>query len=646
MRLSSVLLVSGTFLAAAGLALVVANASVSVIEDRSEIGVREALDTRGLTWAEVSADGLQVTLEGVAPTEALRFQALSAAGSIVDAARVIDALRVAAEEAIAPPRFSAEILRNDAGISVIGLIPTATDRTPLTDRFTALAGAEQVSDLLEVADYPVPDGWDDALAFAMRSLEGLPRAKVSVAAGRVDVTAISDSAEHKEQIERDLRRAAPPGLQVSLNIAAPRPVLTPFTLRFIKDEAGTRFDACSADTDRARTRIINAAFEAGLTGPGTCTVGMGVPTPRWADAVELSIRAISELGGGTVTFSDADVALLGLEGSSPATFDRVVGELEARLPDVFALTAILPEPDDPTTGPSEFTATLSPEGLVQLRGRIGDEAGRDLVASYAQSVFGAGEVYAAPRIASGLPSDWPLRVLTGLEALGNLSNGAVSVTPDRVTIRGSTGDAMANARITQLFAAKLGEAGQYDIQVTYQEKLDPIASLPTPEECAADISDLQVGRKILFEPGSATIDASSLGIVTDLAEILTDCGDLRLEIAGHTDSQGRSEMNLALSQDRAQAVLDALREQDVLGVRFTAKGYGEEEPVADNGTEEGREANRRIEFRLIQPDPSPAEEQSVLDELAVQPTPEAVADEAASNAASNGETSEGETGNE
>ena len=81
MRLSSVFVISLTFLAAMGLALITASHSVTLIERRSEIGVRAALDGRDLTWAEVEANGLQVTMAGVAPNEALRFQALSAAGT-------------------------------------------------------------------------------------------------------------------------------------------------------------------------------------------------------------------------------------------------------------------------------------------------------------------------------------------------------------------------------------------------------------------------------------------------------------------------------------------------------------------------------------------------------------------------------------
>jgi len=76
-----------------------------------------------------------------------------------------------------------------------------------------------------------------------------------------------------------------------------------------------------------------------------------------------------------------------------------------------------------------------------------------------------------------------------------------------------------------------------------------------------------------------------------------------MEISGYTDSQGREEMNKALSQERADAVLRALRDRRVASVSLTATGYGEIDPVAGNDSEEGREANRRIEFKLIKAQP-------------------------------------------
>lgn len=616
MRLSAIVIVAITFVSAAAVSLVAASFSVKLIERTSEIGVRNALDTAEMPWAEVEADGLQVTLEGIAPNEARRFAALSTAGTIVDAARVIDNMQVEATAAIAPPRFSAEILRNDSGISVIGLIPAQTERDDILDRFAAMSGNGKVTDLIESADYPTPEGWEDAMAFALTAMEQLPRSKVSVAAGRVSITAIADSAEDKAAMEKRLTRAAPPGLRLRMDIAAPRPVITPFTLRFLIDENGPRFDACSADTEEAKRDIIASAKAAGHENQINCTVGMGVPSIMWSQAVDESIKAIVQLGGGSVTISNADITLIGTEGTAQGQFDRVIGELETALPEAFALFAKLPETVDPNQGPPEFTATLSPEGQLQIRGRLSNDSLRDVVDSYAKARFGSDKVYIATRIVDGLPNDWATRVLTGLEALSGLSNGAVTVTPATVSIRGNTGNPDANGEIASLLATKLGEAQEFEIDVEYLKKLDPVLGLPSADECEVGINEILLAGKISFEPGSATIDASTLDTMDKIGDLLQKCGELRLEIQGHTDSQGREEMNLALSQSRAQSVLNELRARRVPTSSFSAKGYGESQPIQDNETEDGREANRRIEFRLIRPEPSAPSGQTTLETIA------------------------------
>ncbi|TNF60158.1 MAG: hypothetical protein EP307_09145 [Rhodobacteraceae bacterium] len=602
MRLSHLLAFVAAFVAAAILSLITATFAVRGIEDSSEIGVRRSLDEAQLGWAEVEANGLTVTLSGTAPSEAARFRAITTAGTVVDAARIFDAMDVAATAAITPPRFSAEILRNDSGVSIIGLIPAETDREALLARLGEIAGEAGVADLLETASYPVPPGWGDAMAFALLALEELERSKVSVDAGQITITAISDSPEEKRRLETTLQGRVPPGLRMVLNIAAPRPVITPFTLRFVLDEAGARFDACSAQDEAARGRILAAARAAGLPETARCVIGMGVPSPRWAQAAEQAIEAVAELGGGSVSFSDADVTLVALEGTDEALFDRVVGELEASLPDVFALHAVLPRPVDATEGPIEFTATLSPEGQVQLRGRLSDENLRQLADSYAKARFGSENVYTAARLVDGLPQDWPVRVLAGLEALSMLENGALRVSPDNVIVQGISSREDASAAIAQLLSDKLGEAETYEINVVFREPPPPTDLPPSPEACENGLARILEGGKITFEPGSATIAASSLDTMNAIADLLKRCGDIRLEIQGHTDSQGREEMNQQLSQARADSVLNELRARRILTSNFTAKGYGETKPIADNGTEEGREANRRIEFRLIPPE--------------------------------------------
>ena len=611
MRISSILLIVAIFLTAGGVCTFTAIKAADMIEDRSRTAVTDALVANQHAWVSVHVDGLRVELTGTATDEAARFRALSVVNGIVDAERVIDNMEVADAAAIKAPKFSIEILRGSTGISLIGLVPASTDRAALVSSLKALKNGAlkssgQITDMLDTADFPVPDGWDNAVRFGIDALRNLPKSKISITAERVAITAISGSLEEKREIETKLARKAPKALDLIINISAPRPVITPFTLRFLINAETVRFDACSADTEKTRAAIIKAALDAGLKDAADCTIGLGVPTPSWGKAVATGIAALKQIGGGTITYSDVDVTLVALEGTSQALFDRVIGELEADLPDVFSLHSVLPKATK-TDGSgqaaeaAEFIATLSPEGRVQLRGRITDERSRAAVYSYARARFGTKVVYGAARLDDELPRGWPLRVLTAVQALAELKQGSVVVQRDFIDVRGLTGNPDARANIARLLSEKLGSSQDYNIDVTYQKKLDPVASLLHPKECIIAIDAAKKERKISFEPGSSDLDASGLAVIARIAEIIKTCHPLKLEIAGFTDSQGREEMNQSLSKARADAVLQGMMNHRVLTSGMVAVGHGESAPIADNATAEGREANRRIQFKLILP---------------------------------------------
>lgn len=602
LRLSSTILAALAFAAAGVVMLVVAFLSALVIEMRSDTVVSSGLKAAGMDWVTVASDGLQVHLSGTAPDERARFRALNLVGTMVDSSRIRDSLEVTPTVALAAPRFSVEMLRNDDGVQLIGLLPEVPaaggiDEAALVAAAEAMTPGMEVDNLLEAAAWPAPETWNDALSFGLEALKMLKRSKVSVAAERVEVMAIAESAAEKRQLEAALNARRPEGVLLVLEISAPRPVLTPFTLRFIKDGEGARFDACAADSQRARLVILRAAEAAGLPAGADCTIGLGVPTPRWADGVAAGIKAVEELGNATLTFSDADVSLLAGDSVAQGDFDRVVGELRAALPPVFSLDAQLPK-KEAAQGPAEFTAKLTPEGRVELRGRLTDEAQQDAVDAFARASFGASKVYVATRLDPDLPDGWPIRVLAGLEALAVLHDGSLLVRADTVEVKGVAGSLDARARVTQILSGKLGQGQTFRVDVTYDKELDPFAALPTPQECAAEVKGVVSARKITFTPGSAEISSDSLPVIASLAEVLKDCPGLPMEIGGHTDAQGSESGNQALSQARAEAVLLALQGRRVDVSAMTAVGYGEAVPIADNGTEEGREANRRIEFVL------------------------------------------------
>lgn len=610
----------------AGVCVVVALWAVGWIERRSHEDVVAALEDDGHFWAEVESDGLRLVLGGTAPDEPARFRALSVAGGIVEGSRLVDAMEVAPPDEVEAPEYQVEILRNGDDVSLIGLLPSMADRDALRDTVRRLSGSALFTDLLETADGAHGETWDAALQFGLESAAMLSRSKVSVTAERVSVDALVSDGDEKRRVEATLSDGIPHGIALAMNIEAPRPVVTPFTARFLIDEEGARFDACTASTDEGANTILRAAKAAGLTSEFHCTLALGSPAVRWAEAVARAIQAVAALGGGDVTFSDGDVTLIAPQGTDPELYDAEIGALEQALPPVFSLHAVLPvivdeAPEAGGEGPARFSANRTGEGTVQLRGRLGQAIDRRAVEGFALARFGANETTTGIRIDDSVPAGWTPRVLAALDALGYLAEGTVVVTVDNVTVNGETGDAEARETISRVLSEALGDGAAFNIDVTYSEALDPTAGLPTPEECVAMVQNAASENKITFAPSSAEFDPASRETLDQIAQVLRGCGGpIAMEIAGYTDSQGREEMNLALSQDRANAVLAALMSRRILTSGVVANGYGEADPIADNGTEDGREANRRIEFRLISPVEG-AEDADLGGETAEEETP-------------------------
>ena len=604
MRIIPVILSALAFAAAGVGAYFAAGLTVSWIENSSATAVEKRLALEGFDWASVQTDGLKVVLEGEAASEALRFKALAAAGQIVEAARVIDNFTITDSRPPVAPKFSVEILRNGKSISLIGLVPTKADNANFKDRVARIAGDLPIADFLETADYPVPDAWSSVISYGLLALERLEHSKISIGETQVTIEAIGESDAQKSKLLEELTRRTPADITSKIGISAPRPVITPFTLRFRITADGASFDACSADSPEAAVQILAAAKAAGLAEEATCRQGLGVPSPLWSKAATQAIAALAKLGGGSVTLSDADVTLTAPAGTDPTLFDTITSRLDGDLPEVFALNPILlvaPQTPEDDAAIPEMVATLSPEGQVQIRGPVISPRAQRTLQTFAYAVFGSEDVYLSTKLQDNLPEGWMVRSLASLAGLSKLNSGIATVSPNAIDITGLTGRRSAKTDIAQILIDRLGDGAEFELEVTYLEELDPLARMLNGEECVAEITDLASQNKIKFEPGSATLDGDSRDTVQAIAEVFERCLEAPIEIGGHTDSQGREEMNLNLSKGRAEAVLTALRGARVKLKSLTAEGYGETQPIADNGTEEGREANRRIEFRLVTP---------------------------------------------
>jgi len=106
-------------------------------------------------------------------------------------------------------------------------------------------------------------------------------------------------------------------------------------------------------------------------------------------------------------------------------------------------------------------------------------------------------------------------------------------------------------------------------------------------------------KGINFETASAQIKKGSFGLLDEAVKVFTKYPLLRIAITGHTDDQGADDMNMQLSQARAEAVRTYLVGKGIATERLTAEGFGETLPIGDNKTGVGRAKNRRIEFKIL-----------------------------------------------
>ena len=415
----------------------------------------------------VEVDGLDVRLSGAAPDETSRFRAQEIARQIVDARRIADATTLPAAKPLPAPPFALELLRNEAEVSLIGLVPETGGRDVIRSALGAGGLNENVTDMLEASSEPPPEGWREALGFGLSVLAELPRAKISVAPGKVKVIAVADSDPDREKLEQRLKRAAPDGVALALDISAP--AAGDRALRLRLQPAGRHRDAgrlqrreqrggdrdprggaCRGAGRRRRLRGRPRLALAGLDGGGDARAR----------------GAAGRSGGGRFALSDIAAELTAPEGTTADRLTEVSSTLDAALPDVFQLTTVMPPRMETARRrgaglrPALRGRSCSTDGSVRLSGSVHDTTSQEAIESYAAALFGHDRVMDTTMIDPRLPEGWPGRVLAGVEALAALKEGKLQVTPEQVSVAGWGIERDVDSRVEALLAREGRQGGR------------------------------------------------------------------------------------------------------------------------------------------------------------------------------------------
>ena len=128
---------------------------------------------------------------------------------------------------------------------------------------------------------------------------------------------------------------------------------------------------------------------------------------------------------------------------------------------------------------------------------------------------------------------------------------------------------------------------------------EPTAT-PEPQVSASEVvAGLDLGN-IQFQDQTANFAPGTTAALDAIAAALIELDGVPIEVQAHTDSTGDPDFNLLLSQERAEAVASYLVSQGVDAASLTARGFGASSPIADNGTEQGQAANRRVELVVVE----------------------------------------------
>lgn len=177
----------------------------------------------------------------------------------------------------------------------------------------------------------------------------------------------------------------------------------------------------------------------------------------------------------------------------------------------------------------------------------------------------------------------------GLGALGGAAIGAAT---------SSKKDRKKGALIGAAVAGAAGAGYGYYVDKQEAELRRSMQGTGIDVQRDGDNLTLVMPGNVTFATDSATISGNFYGTLNNLAQSFKQYDQNTIEIIGHTDSTGAYQHNMTLSQRRAQSVADYLRNQGVNGMRMSVNGVGPNQPVANNGTAQGRQQNRRVEINL------------------------------------------------
>jgi len=648
------------------------------IENDLRVRATEALERAGLGWATTTFSGRDAVLNGLASDESQPTKATDLVRRVWGV-RVVDP-RTDLVRSVEQFTWSAERDRSGT-LRLSGFVPGEPSRKAILQAVRATMPNVRVVDEMTVArGGPARDVFVSGAGFGLKQLAALNEGRVDLADTKFSIAGTAPDQPSLKAVRSRLK-ALPAGITLARE-AVTGPKIETYVWGAVATAGQIALSGYVPSKDvrdqlfqKAKTLFPDRAIVDRIE------IADGAPE-GFASAAEAGLDQLYQLRAGELSLSNTAAMLEG-EAEDKATADTVTRAFVASVKAPFRAQAkiVAPEPPPPAAAP-EPAAPATPEpvaevappaapsayvttarierGQIELTGSVPSEDERIALVAATRGRFPDLSVKDSLEIRPGANDGWRACLLAGINGLGRLTTGDLTLSDLAVSVKGvtdddevakvlagdvksaansncatrvevtSTGEKQAEARrraeeearLKEEARAKEEEQQRLAAELEAKRKADEETAAKAAEEAkiaarkaeedaryAAAVAEAEkcekllgaeVGRGVInFKRADWALEDSSKPTLDKLAKIANECQVFEIRIEGHTDSEGIPERNNPLSERRARAVADYLIAAGVQASRLSTAGYGAEQPIADNATAEGRAKNRRIEFKVI-----------------------------------------------
>ncbi len=611
-----------------------------------------SLDEAGLgNQTDVAISGRNIILSGSVATQAdsdTAEQAVAETFGVRDVENNLSigepAVTEVADVELQQPSLS--LTRQGDGVTLAGTVSDEKFATAITSAAGTQYGEANVSSSITVDENVTNPGWLSAVTQLMPEMDGVEGSGLNIENGTLTLTGTTSDANTKESVGAKANELLKGHLTVDNQIVAPEPVAEPeaavepaaepeaavepaaepeaavepvaepeaavepvaepepvveptpaprelpsFASVSETDDQITLTGFMTQDSANQITSVYESSSKEVVN---NISINELADTPNWIDDFSQSMASMENVQNGKITMARSGNVTLQGTVDNEALKQSTADDLSSLFGDEYKIInniAVELPPVVPTMQP--FASIIDNEEQISISGLLPKESARELLRTYRR-----GDKYVADNIAIDervIAPAWTDQLGQSLASVDNIENPKINIT--------SSGDLIVGGH-AQTEDARTAAADQLSTLFGNSVSLRNDITVETPkiqEAPKPDFRDLLAQIDIAgirFGTNSAELNSDSIVILEQVTELLNQYQNVNVEIAGHTDSLGSQQYNLALSADRATTVMQFLDSKGISPNRMTAKGYGPARPVASNDTAAERAQNRRIEFTL------------------------------------------------